>query len=60
MGAKPDSGKDAEEKTRHALELLVAEGNEVISFHHSISGGEVDSLHTDFLIFLRSRLVFPL
>lgn len=60
MGAKSDPGKDAERKAHLAIELLMGEGNEIVSFHHSKSGGEVDSLHTDFLIFLRSGLIFPL
>lgn len=53
-------GKEAEDKIGQALDLLKSQWGEVVEFHHSKQTGEIDSLAVDFLVFLRSKLVFPL
>jgi len=49
-----------EAKVERALRILKKEWDKVVDFHHSVQSGELDSLHVDFLIFLDSRLAFPL
>ncbi|KKU15152.1 hypothetical protein A3A20_01125 [Candidatus Wolfebacteria bacterium RIFCSPLOWO2_01_FULL_45_19] len=54
------NGDETELKVDRALQILTREWDEVVSYHHSSKNGELDVLHTDFLIFLRSRMAFPL
>lgn len=60
MSQKKNCGDEAELKTDQALQLLQHEWSEIISYRHSAKNGELDALHIDFLIFLRSRLAMPL
>lgn len=53
-------GPEFEEKAIRALALLSKEWREIITYHHSKKDGEVDILHTDILIFLKSNFAFPL
>lgn len=55
-----DIGKEAEEKAKRALRFLADSWDEIVCFHHSKRSGELDELHTDFLILLRSKLSLQL
>jgi DNA-binding NarL/FixJ family response regulator len=60
VSRKKNYGDEAEAKADRALQLLREEWTEIVSYRHSAKNGELDTLHTDFLIFLRSRLAMPL
>lgn len=60
MPKKWNAGDSAEAVVEQSLIILKSEWDEMARVHHSQSGGEVDSLQTDFLVFLRSGLAFPL
>lgn len=49
-----------ERRTNTALELLKKELPEIAHFHWSVRDGEIDILHTDFLIFLKCGMALPL
>lgn len=50
----------AEEKVIVALGLLKNNWKEVIDFHHAVKNGELDCLHIDVLVLLRSGLALAL
>lgn len=60
MKKQKDIGWLAEMKTQQALEFLSREWDEIVVFYHSPRNGELDKLHIDFLILLRSRLSLQL
>ena len=55
-----NGGLDSEEKAIRALALLGKKWQEIVTYHHSKKDGEIDCLHTDILIFLKSNFSFPL
>lgn len=60
MSRDREKGDETESKTDRALQILIKEWDEIVSYHHNRQNGELDALHIDFLIILRSRFIFPL